>query len=63
MGHVAQMVQSEMHPRFWWGTRRKERRHRLGDNNRMDLKEIECEGVDRIDLSENRAFVNLVMNI
>jgi len=19
-GHVAQMVQSEMHPRFWWGT-------------------------------------------
>jgi hypothetical protein len=33
----------------------------------MDLKETECEGVDRIDLAENRdrwwAFVNMVMNI
>jgi hypothetical protein len=33
----------------------------------MELKEIECEGVDRIDLAENRdrwwAFVNMVMNI
>jgi hypothetical protein len=33
----------------------------------MELKEIECEGVERIDLAENRdrwwAFVNMVMNI
>jgi succinate dehydrogenase/fumarate reductase cytochrome b subunit len=33
----------------------------------MDLKEIECECVDRIDLAANRdkwwAFVNMVMNI
>lgn len=33
----------------------------------MELKEIECEGVDKIDLAENRdswwAFVNMVMNI
>ena len=33
----------------------------------MELKEIECEGVGRIDLAENRdrwwAFVKIVMNI
>jgi len=47
--------------------RERERQHRLGNANKMGLKEIEREGVDRIDLAENRdrwsAFVNMVMNI
>jgi len=32
----------------------RERQHRLGNNNKMDLKEIECEGVERSDWAENR---------
>jgi hypothetical protein len=47
-------AESEMHPRFWWETWGKERWHRLGNDNKMELKEVECEGVDGIDLAENR---------
>jgi hypothetical protein len=47
--------------------RERERQHRLGNNNEIYLKEIECEVVDRIDVAENSdrwwAFVNKVMNI
>jgi hypothetical protein len=37
------------------------------DNIKMDLSEIGCEGMDRIDLAQDgdqwRAFVNTVMNL
>jgi hypothetical protein len=42
-------------------------RRRLEDNIRMDLKEIECGGMDWIDLAQDmdqrRALVNTVMNL
>jgi hypothetical protein len=42
-------------------------RHRWGDNSRMDLREIGCEGVDWTHLMGDRdqwkALVNMVMNL
>jgi hypothetical protein len=42
-------------------------RHRWVDNIKMDLREIGWDGVDRIDLAQDRdqwrAFVNTVMNL
>ena len=42
-------------------------RYRWEDNIKMDLKEVECRGMDWIDVSEDRdtwrALVNAVMNI
>jgi hypothetical protein len=42
-------------------------RHRWEDNIRMDLQEVGCEGVDWIELSQDRerwrAVLNAVMNI
>jgi hypothetical protein len=41
-------------------------RHRMADNIKMDLREIEWGGMDRIDLAQDRdqwrALVNTVMN-
>jgi hypothetical protein len=38
-----------------------------GDNNKMDLQEVECEGMDWIDMAQNRdrcrAIMNAVMNV
>jgi len=58
--------------RFWWGNLR-DRDHledpwyRWKDNNKMDLQEMECGGLDWIDLSHDRyrwlALVKAVMNI
>jgi hypothetical protein len=43
------------------------RRHRWVDNIKMDLSEIGCDGIDWIDLAEDRdkrtALVNTVMNL
>jgi hypothetical protein len=43
------------------------RRHRWVDNIKMDLREIRCDGMDWIDLAENRdqwrPLVNTVMNL
>jgi len=42
-------------------------RHRWEDNIKMDLQEVECGGVDWIELAQNRnrwrALVNAVMNL
>jgi len=42
-------------------------RHRLEDNIKMDLQEVECEGKDWIDVAQDRdrwwALVNVVMNL
>ena len=41
-------------------------RHKWVDNIKMDIQEVGCEGMDRIDVSEDRdswlSFVNSVMN-
>jgi hypothetical protein len=42
-------------------------RHRLEDNIKMDLQEVECEAKDWINVAQDRdkwrAFVNVVMNL
>ena len=42
-------------------------RRRWEDNNKMDLKEVGCHGMDRIDLAQDkdrwRALVRAVMNL
>jgi hypothetical protein len=42
-------------------------RHRWENNNKMDLQEVGCEGMDWIDLAQHRdrwrALVNTVMNL
>ena len=42
-------------------------RHRWNDNIKMDLQEVGCEGLDWIDLAQDRdrwrALVNVVMSI
>ena len=57
---------------FWWGkpeTKRQIGRRRRGweDNIKMDLQEVGCRGLDRIDLAQDRdrwrALVNAVMNL
>ena len=42
-------------------------RRRLGDNIKMDFQEVGCDGMDWIDLAQDRdwwhALVNMVMNL
>ena len=44
-----------------------ETRHRWEDNIKMELQEVECEGVDWIELAQDRkrwlALVNAAMNL
>jgi hypothetical protein len=61
-----------MHVGYWWESQ-KERsplgrpRHRWVNNNKMDLGEIGWDGMDWIDLAQDRdrwrALVNTAMNI
>jgi hypothetical protein len=43
------------------------RRHRWEDNIKMDFQEVRCEGMDWIELAQDRdrwwALVNVVMNL
>jgi hypothetical protein len=62
----------ETYSRLWWGNlRERERplgrqRHRWEENIKMDLQEVGCEGMDWIELAEDRdrfpSLVNAVMN-
>jgi len=71
-GHVARMGRGEVYTGFWCGNLR-ERDH-LEDpgldgriNTHMDLHEVGCDGMDWIDLAQDRvrsrALVNAVMNL
>jgi hypothetical protein len=63
-GHVARMWRRGMHLGYWWESQ-KERDH--WDNIKMDLRDIGWDGMDWIDLAQDRdqwgAIVNTVMNI
>jgi len=71
-GHVARMGRGEVYTGVWWRNL-KERDHlgrprrRWEDNIKMDLQEVECEGMDWMELAQDRnrwrALVNGVMNI
>jgi len=61
----------EVYTGFWWGKPEGKRslvrpRRRWEDNIKMDLQEVGCEGMDWIDLAQDRdrwrALVNAVMN-
>jgi hypothetical protein len=71
-GHVAGKGTGKVHTGFWWGRpvgkRLLERpRCRWKDNIKMGLQEVEWEGMDWIDLAQDRdrwqALVNVVMNL
>ena len=60
-----------MYTAFWWGKPERKRpfgrpRRRLEDNIKMDLQEMGCEGMDWIELAQDRdrrmAVVNAVMS-
>jgi hypothetical protein len=66
------MGRAEVYTGFWWGKPEGKRplgrpRRRYEDNIKMDLQEVECEGMDGIDLAQDRgrwrALVNVVMNL
>ena len=56
---------------FWWGNLRertiRETKNRWEDNFKMDLQEVGCDGMDWIDMAQDRdrwqALVNAVMNL
>ena len=59
VGNVAYMVESSGVYRFLVGTPKGMRplrrlRHRWDDNIKMDLQEVGCEGMDWIDLAQDR---------
>jgi hypothetical protein len=61
----------EVYIGFWWGKLREtplgRPRHRWDDNIKMDLQEVGCGGMYRIDLAQDRdrwqALVYAVMNL
>jgi hypothetical protein len=71
-GHVARMGRRGMHIGYWWEIQ-KERDHWEHqdvsgvDNVKMDLREIEWDGMDWIDLAQDRdqwrALVNTVIDL
>jgi hypothetical protein len=56
---------------FWWGNLRERplgiTRRRWEDNIKVDLQEVGCGGMDRIEMAQDRdrwrALVNAVMNL
>ena len=58
-GHVARMGERRGIYRIWVGKPKGKRplgrpRHRWEDNIKMDLQEVECRGMDWIELAEDR---------
>jgi len=71
-GHVARMGKRRGVYRVWMGKPEGKRplgrpRHRWEDNNKVDHQEVECGGMDWIELAQGRdgwrALVNAVMNL
>ena len=71
-GHVARMGREEVYTGFVVGKPEGKRplrrpRHRWEDNIKVDLQEMGCEGMDWIELAQDRdrwrALVNAVMNL
>jgi len=70
--HVSRMGRVEVYTGFWCGNLRErdhfgKPRRRWEDNIKLDLQEVGCEGMDRIELAQDRdrwrALVNAVMNL
>ncbi|PNF28518.1 hypothetical protein B7P43_G14701 [Cryptotermes secundus] len=70
--NVARMRRRGMHIGYWWESRKKGRplgrpRRRWVSNIKMDLRGIGCNGMDWIDLAQDRdrwrALVNTLMNL
>ena len=71
-GHVAHVDDPAMHTEFYWGNLREKRplgrlRHRWEDNIKMNLRVVDCDPGDCIDLAEDRdqwwTYVRSVMNL
>jgi hypothetical protein len=71
-GHVARMGRGETCTGFWWGKIRerdhlKRPRRRWEDNIEVGLQEVECSGMDWMELAQDGdrwwALVNAVMNL
>jgi hypothetical protein len=70
-GRVIRTVRRGMHRGHTWESQKKrttrKTRRRWVDNNEIDLREIEWDGIDWIDLGEDkdhwRALLNTAMNI
>jgi hypothetical protein len=67
-GHVERMGRRGMHIGCWWGSQKEtgRQRRRWVDNIKIDLGEIGWDGMDWIDLAQDRdqwrSLVNTVMN-
>jgi hypothetical protein len=59
-GHVARMGRRGMHIGYWWESQ-KERDHWV-ENIKMDLREIGWNGMDWIDLAQDRDQWRAVVN-
>jgi len=66
-GHVARIGRREVYTGFWWGVRERRPRRRCEDNIKMDLQKVGYQGMDWIELVQDRdrwlALVNAVMNL
>jgi hypothetical protein len=56
-----------MHIGYWWESQKERPRRRWTENIKMDLREIGWDGVDWIDMAQDkdqwRALVNTVLNL
>jgi hypothetical protein len=61
------MGQRGMHIGYCWGSQRGRPRRRWVDNIETDLKEVECDGEDWIDIAQDRdkwrALVGMLLNL
>jgi hypothetical protein len=71
VGHVARMGRQGMHIGYWWDSQKGKRplerpKRRWVDNIKIDLRETGWDGMDWIDLAQDRdqwrALVNTIIN-